>query len=86
MTPDRSKAARDLLAFYLEAGADALLVEEPVNRFGTEGEAAPARPAVRDAAPPPAPRHEAPRDTGRTLPQASVEDSTPLPASAPARL
>ena len=84
MTPDRSKAARDLLAFYLEAGADALLVEEPVNRFGTEGEAAPARPAVRDAAPPPAPRHEAPRDTGRTLPQASVEDSTPLPASAPA--
>jgi hypothetical protein len=42
MTPDRTKAARELLAFYLEAGADALLGEEPVDRF-TGGEEAPAR-------------------------------------------
>lgn len=58
MTPDRTKAARDLLAFYLEAGADALLGEEPVNRFGPDPETVSARPMVRDAGPRPAPRHE----------------------------
>ncbi len=31
--PDRSKAARELLAFYQEAGVDALLGETPVDRF-----------------------------------------------------
>jgi DNA polymerase len=84
MTPDRRKAARDLLAFYLEAGADALLVEEPVNRFGTEGEAAPARPAAGEAAARPAPRNEAPRDSGTTFFQESAEGGPPLPAGAPA--
>ena len=69
MTPDRTKAARELLAFYLEAGADALLGEEPVDRFGSQGEAPSARPMVRDAGLRPAPRHEAPRDRGRTLPR-----------------
>jgi DNA polymerase len=29
MTPDRSKAARDLLAFYAEAGVDAVVGEQP---------------------------------------------------------
>ena len=33
MTPDRDKAARELLAFYQEAGVDALLGETPVDRF-----------------------------------------------------
>ena len=33
MTPDRDKAARDLLPFYAEAGVDALVGEEPVDRF-----------------------------------------------------
>jgi uracil-DNA glycosylase family 4 len=33
MTPDHDKAAGDLLRFYAEAGVDALLGEEPVNRF-----------------------------------------------------
>ena len=33
MTPSDSKAARDLLAFYTEAGVDALLGEAPVDRF-----------------------------------------------------
>jgi uracil-DNA glycosylase family 4 len=33
MTPERATAARDLLAFYLEAGADALVGETPVDRF-----------------------------------------------------
>ena len=33
MSLNGSKAARDLLDFYLEAGADALVGEEPVDRF-----------------------------------------------------
>jgi uracil-DNA glycosylase len=33
VTPDRTRAARELLAFYLEAGVDALLGEAPVDRF-----------------------------------------------------
>jgi DNA polymerase len=33
MIPDREKAARDLLQFYAEAGVDALVGEEPVDRF-----------------------------------------------------
>src|SRR5262249_4358379 len=33
MTPDRARAARELLAFYLEAGVDAALGEIPVDRF-----------------------------------------------------
>jgi DNA polymerase len=36
MNPDRTKAARDLLSFYAEAGVDALLGEEPVNHFAPE--------------------------------------------------
>ncbi len=33
MTPDHDKAARDLLRFYADAGVDALVGEEPVDRF-----------------------------------------------------
>ena len=46
MTPDRDKAARELLAFYQEAGVDALLGEAPVDRF------ADAPPAIAAPAPP----------------------------------
>jgi len=31
MTPDRDKAARELLAFYMEAGVDGLIADEPTN-------------------------------------------------------
>jgi uracil-DNA glycosylase family 4 len=51
MTPAREKPARDLLDFYLEAGADALLGEEPVDRFAA-AEPPPAR-APQPAARPP---------------------------------
>ena len=46
---DSGKAARDILTFYLEAGVDALVGEEPVDRFAPE----PAPPAMetRPAAP-----------------------------------
>jgi DNA polymerase len=33
MTPERARAAQELLAFYAEAGVDALLAEEPVDRL-----------------------------------------------------
>ena len=53
MSPDHAKAARELLAFYLEAGADALLGEEPVNRLAEpEPQPSAARPAARDAGQP----------------------------------
>jgi uracil-DNA glycosylase family 4 len=33
MTPDHARAARELLAFYAQAGVDALVGEEPVDRL-----------------------------------------------------
>jgi DNA polymerase len=36
MVPGHEKSARDLLEFYVEAGADALLDEQAVDRFATE--------------------------------------------------
>ena len=53
MLPIREKPARDLLDFYLEAGADALLGEAPVDRFAAaEPAAPPARAAQRAPLPP----------------------------------
>jgi DNA polymerase len=74
MTPDRTKAARELLAFYLEAGADALLGEEPIDRL-TSGEAAPnvAPPAIE---PPP-------RPTVTAKPRIRAERAAAPPPQAP---
>ena len=55
MTPDHRKAARDLLAFYLEAGVDALLSETPVDRFA-DHEAPRAATPPAEATPAPRPR------------------------------
>jgi len=41
MTPDRNQAARELLAFYLEAGVDAVLGEAAVDRFADTAVSAP---------------------------------------------
>jgi DNA polymerase len=41
MTPAHDKPARDLLDFYMEAGADVLLGERPVDRFAPEAVASP---------------------------------------------
>jgi len=49
MTPDHTGAAQDLLAFYAEAGVDALVGEEPVNRFALAETPAPATRMVREA-------------------------------------
>jgi DNA polymerase len=45
MTPAQDKAARELFDFYREAGVDALVGEQPVNRFAGAG--APTAPPVR---------------------------------------
>jgi uracil-DNA glycosylase family 4 len=47
MTPDRAPTVRELLAFYLEAGVDCALMDEPANRL-SDADAM----AVRDAAQP----------------------------------
>jgi uracil-DNA glycosylase len=64
MTTVRDQAARELLAFYREAGIDALLEETPLDRFAGEG--ATTAPAARtdSARPPPERRADA---TGGTL-------------------
>ena len=60
MTPEPLPNIRQLLAFYLEAGVDCALSEEPVNRL-VEPEIAPvaAPPGAREA-PPPQPARGAP--------------------------
>jgi uracil-DNA glycosylase family 4 len=61
MTPDRNCAARELLAFYVEAGVDALVGETPVDRFAGEAREEPpgGRPSATidraAGAPPPRP-------------------------------
>jgi uracil-DNA glycosylase family 4 len=51
--PTHDKPVRDLLDFYTEAGVDALLGEDPVNRFATtEAPAPPARMTQKAAWPP----------------------------------
>jgi DNA polymerase len=52
VTPSRDTPARDLLDFYAETGVDALLVENPVDRFASTEPAAPAARATRPTAPP----------------------------------
>jgi uracil-DNA glycosylase family 4 len=54
MTPDRTPTVHELLAFYLEAGVDCALMDEPVNRISDDSVAAP-----RDR-PPQAPARIAP--------------------------
>lgn len=52
MTPDRTGSAQALLAFYAEAGVDALVGETPVDRFATVQTAPPVARTTRAAAPP----------------------------------
>ena len=88
MNPDRTDA-RELLAFYLEAGVDAALSEEPVNRLlGDAAASTPVvRPVARDAGPPviESPRASAPSlsrtaGTGGTAPVARATASLVPPS------
>src|SRR5439155_10173961 len=71
MNPDRAKGAREILAFYLEAGVDALVGDAPVDRFADalpQARSAAAAARVADAEP-------WPRDDQASL---SKEASRPL--------
>jgi uracil-DNA glycosylase len=80
MTPADDKAARDLLAFYAEAGVDAVLGEAPVNRFGEPAQAsAPMENPVR------APEREAPPRDRMPLPPVTAAPPPPEEAVMAAR-
>ncbi|MEA2893361.1 MAG: uracil-DNA glycosylase [Bradyrhizobium sp.] len=83
MTPDRAPTVRELLAFYLEAGVDCALMDEPVNRISDDSVAAPREapasapvriaPAVMpvargEAAPAPERAIQSAREAARTAP------------------
>ncbi|MBY0382732.1 MAG: uracil-DNA glycosylase [Xanthobacteraceae bacterium] len=79
MLSERPPTARELLAFYLEAGVDCVLADEPVNRL-TEIEPEP-RPAPRQVVPL-APRQVASTPALRTeaalAPDAAIESAREL--------
>jgi DNA polymerase len=50
MVPSHQKPARDLLDFYIEAGADAVIGEEPVDRFAKADVVVPARAPISASA------------------------------------
>src|ERR1700733_10435491 len=86
MTPDRAPTVHELLAFYLEAGVDCALMDEPVNRMSDDSAAAPreqpqapvrtapaAMPVARsDAAPTPDVAIQSAREAARTAPSLEV--------------
>jgi DNA polymerase len=87
MTPDRAPTVHELLAFYLEAGVDCALMDEPVNRISDDSMASrreqPPSPAVNiataakpitygDAAPAPEVAIQSAREAARTAPSLEV--------------
>jgi uracil-DNA glycosylase family 4 len=77
VTPN-DKEARELIAFYLDAGADALLGEEPVDRMADENPSPPIAspsPAQRDAMPATLPRKGVPPAEGKTFYQSAAPPS-----------
>jgi len=72
------KDARELIAFYIDAGADALLGEEPVDRMADENPSPPIAspsPATRDATPAALSRKGVPSAEGRTFYQSAAPPS-----------
>lgn len=93
MPPDRAPTLHQLLAFYIEAGVDCALAEEPVNRLvddlaaeprGPERAPAPIpgpRPAPAPLKPPPA--HVAPRGDTVVPPEVAIAAAREAARSAP---
>src|SRR3990172_8331236 len=78
MLSHRSKPAHDLLAFYLEAGVDALIGETPVNRFAGDIEISPA--PERPPRPPGAGQAADQRIQGEASPDRRRSPNPPLSA------
>src|SRR5215813_1720035 len=72
MPPETAPTAQQLLAFYLEAGVDCALGDEPVNRL-----------IDTDLAPPPAAPREAPPPLPRQIPAAPILSGLAEPPPAP---
>ena len=68
-----AKAARELLAFYIDAGADAVLGEEPIDRLADQPPPpSPPAPVVRPQSPPPS-RNDAERTSFQAAAPPSAE-------------
>ena len=86
MTPDRDRAARELLAFYVEAGVDALVGETPVDRFAGEPREEPlgGRPsATADRAGGAPPRPDRPPASAALSERGNRAQATPAPSAPP---
>ncbi len=82
-TPGNRAAAREILTFYMEAGVDALVGEEPVDRFAPEAAAPALQPQA--VATTPAEQAERPVSTIRTtLPPKNVPKAAPAVNAPPA--
>lgn len=76
MTPDPAPTVRQLLAFYLEAGVDCALAEEPVNRLADPDRA----PAAAESAES-RPIRPAPAPMSAPMPAARAETAAPPEAA-----
>ena len=85
MTPESAPTVQQLLAFYLEAGVDCALSDQPVNRLAdpdmmpAASETVPPKP-VRMAAPIPA---AAPRGEAAPAPEAAIQSAREAARTAP---
>jgi uracil-DNA glycosylase family 4 len=89
MTPDPAPTVQQLLAFYLEAGVDCALTEEPVNRLADPD----VIPAAREATSPtplrtvpaaiPAAANPAPRGEATLAPEAAIASAREAARTAP---
>jgi uracil-DNA glycosylase len=85
MTPESAPTVQQLLAFYLEAGVDCALSDQPVNRLAdpdmmpAAGETVPPKP-VRMAAPIPA---AAPRGEAAPAPEVAIQSAREAARTAP---
>jgi uracil-DNA glycosylase family 4 len=91
MIPDPAPTVRQLLAFYLEAGVDCALAEEPVDRLAEPdampavGQPAQPRPAAKPVlrAAPAAPAVPAPRAQAAQAPEAAIQSAREAARTAP---
>ena len=74
MAPDRAPTVQELLTFYLEAGVDCALMDDPVDRLSDDDVA-----ATRDAAPPSARSTPAPLALRAQAPMPASREIAPAP-------
>src|SRR5882724_6462802 len=84
MTPDPAPSVHQLLAFYLEAGVDCALADEPVNRLSDPDIApSPRERALPDPVSAPAPAIPAPRGEAMPAPEAAIMSAREAARTAP---